>query len=113
MARVWFVRRRNRLFALGGGPAYARPFASLQWPLDVGVHRFHGDRAPTLDPDPSPDVTAADLVLVEVLDDDLPPGSNYRPGLYSSPYSPQAAVARLGTPWSDAATSHDGSVGPA
>lgn len=107
MAKVWFVRRRNRLFALGGGPAYERPFASVQWPLDIGVHRFHGDRAPALDADAVPDVAAADLVLVEVLEDDLARGSNYRPGLYSSPYSPQAAVERLGTPWSNAAASDD------
>ena len=105
MAKVWFVRRRNRLFALGGGPAYERPFASVQWPLDIGVHRFHGAQAPALDPDAASDVTAADLVLVEVLEDDLARGSNYRLGVYSSPYSPQAAVARLGTPWGDAAAS--------
>lgn len=102
MARVWFVRRQNRLLAVGGRPAYERPFASVQWPLDIGVHRFYSDTPPAVDTGPATDAALADLVLVEVQAADLPPGSSYRVGLYSSPYSPQAAVARLGTPWADA-----------
>ena len=50
MAKVWFVRQDNRLIAVGGKPAYDRPFESIQWPLDIGVHRFYTDQAPRLMP---------------------------------------------------------------
>ncbi len=100
MAKVWFVRQDNRLIALGGKPAYDRPFESVQWPLDIGVNRFHTDQAPALDPDPPPqDVSSVDMVLVELQRDDISIESSYQIGFYSSPYSPRAAVERLGQPW--------------
>ena len=100
MAKVWFVRQENRLIAVGGKPAYDRPFETIQWPLDIGVHRFHTDQAPAPDPGPPPpDVSSADMVLVELQRDEVSAESNYKIGFYSSPYSPRAAAARLGQPW--------------
>ena len=100
MAKVWFVRQENRLCALGGRPAYARPLETVQWSLDIGLHRFYTDLAPVLDDrQPPSEFTAVDMVLVEIQREDLPAGSNYKVGFYSSPYSPQAAVERFGQPW--------------
>ena len=101
MAKVWFVRRENKLIALGGKPAYDRPFDSIQWPLDIGVNRFYSDQAPVVDPTPPmQDASSDDLVLVELQRDDLSTaGSSYKVGFYSSPYSPKAAAERLGPPW--------------
>ena len=100
MAKVWFVRRENRLVALGSRPAYEGPFDAFLWPLDIGLHRFYTDRPPALDGQPPPaEFVPEDMVLVELTPADVPPGSNYRAGFYSSPYSPKAAVERLGPPW--------------
>ena len=100
MAKVWFIQQHNRLIAVGGKPAYERPFESIQWPLDIGVHRFYTDQAPALDPSlPAQDVASADMVLVELQQSDVVAGSSYKVGFYSSPYSPRAAAERLGPPW--------------
>lgn len=102
MAKVWFIRQENRLIAVGGKPAYERPFESIQWPLDIGVHRFYTDHAPALDPGPPPsDVSSADMVLIELQRDDVSVESSYKIGFYSSPYSPRAAAERLGQPWAE------------
>ena len=98
MAKVWFIRQENRLIAVGGKPAYERPFESIQWPLDIGVHRFYTDHAPDSGL-PAPDVSSADLVLVELQRGDVAAGSSYQVGFYSSPYSPRAVAERLGQPW--------------
>ncbi len=103
MAKVWFIRQENRLIAVGGKPAYERPFESIQWPLDIGVHRFYTDHAP--DPGlPAPEVSSADLVLVELQRGDVAAGSSYKVGFYSSPYSPRAVAERLGQPWAEGST---------
>lgn len=105
MAKVWFIQQQNRLTAVGGKPAYERPFESIQWPLDIGVHRFYTDQAPTLDSSlPTQDVSSADLVLVELQGSDVAAGSSYKVGFYSSPYSPRAAAERLGQPWAEGST---------
>ena len=101
MAKVWFVRQDNRLVAVGGKPAYDRPFEDIQWPLDIGVNRFHTDQAPVVDSDPPPeDVSSLGIVLVELQRVDLSSaGSSYKVGFYSSPYSAKAVAERLGQPW--------------
>ena len=106
MAKVWFVRRENRLVALGGRPAYTVPLDSLIWPLDLGLHRFYATPPPALDAGsaPSPDTLrpedmVEDMVLVELTPADIPADSSYTVGFYSSPYSPRKAIERLGTPW--------------
>jgi len=102
MAKVWFVRSQNRLVALGGRPAYEGPLDSFLWPLDIGIHRFYTDQPPSQDGGPPPrEFGPSDLVLVEVTPADVSPGSNYRAGFYTSPYSPKAAVARLGPPYQE------------
>ena len=100
MAKVWFVRRHNRLIALGGRPVYEGPLDALLWPLDIGLHRFYaaGPLFPDTEPPPA-EFAPEDMVLVEVTPADISPGTNYRVGCYSSPYSPKAAIARLGAPW--------------
>ncbi len=99
MAKVWFVRQQNRLVALGGRPAYEGPLDSLIWPLDIGLHRFYTEGPLSLDTEPLPEEFAQeDMVLVEVTPQDVSPGTNYQVGFYSSPYSPKAAIARLGPP---------------
>lgn len=103
MAKVWFVRRENRLVALGGRPAYEASLDALTWPLDLGVHRLYSTRPPVLgsaDSSPSADAfVPEDIVLVELTPADIQPGSNYTAGFYSSPYSPKTAIERLGEPW--------------
>ena len=100
MAKVWFIRQKNRLIAVGGKPAYERPFETIQWPLDIGVHRFYTDQVPALDASlPAQDVSSADMVLVELQGSDVAAGSSYQVGFYSSPYSPHAVAERLGQPW--------------
>lgn len=102
MAKVWFVRRENRPVALGGRPAYETSFEDIVWPLDIGVHRFQATQPPAVDAatqPPGPEFVAQDMVWVELTPADVPAGSSYRVGFYSSPYSPKAAVARLGEPW--------------
>ncbi|MBM4257064.1 MAG: hypothetical protein FJ147_14345 [Deltaproteobacteria bacterium] len=97
MAKVWFVRSQNRLVALGGRPAYEGDLEKLIWPLDIGLHRYH--TAGPLDEEAGPPPTEFaqhDLVMLEVTPADLTAGTNYRVGFYSSPYSPKAAIARLG-----------------
>jgi len=105
MAKVWFVRPHHRLLALGGRPAYEGPLDSLIWPLDLGLHRFYtaGPLFPDTEPLP-PEFAPQDMVLVEVTPADISPGTNYQVGFYSSPYSPKAAVARLGSPWQQSKT---------
>ncbi len=106
MAKVWFIRQKNRLIAVGGKPAYERPFETIQWPLDIGVHRFYTDRAPALDSSLSTqDVSSANMVLVELQGSDVAAGSSYKVGFYSSPYSPHAVAERLGHPWVEGSTS--------
>lgn len=103
MAKVWFVRPRNRLVVLGTRPAYEGTLDSFIWPLDLGLHRFYTEGPLSLDNQPPPkEFARGDMVLVEVTPADIAPGSNYRVGFYSSPYSPQAVVARLGPPYQDA-----------
>ena len=100
MAKVWFIQQHNRLITVGGKPAYERPFESIQWPLDIGVHRFYTNQALALDSSlPAQDVSSADMVLVELQQSDVAAGSSYKVGFYSSPYSPRAAAERLGPPW--------------
>lgn len=103
MAKVWFVRRENRPVALGGRPAYESAFELLVWPLDIGVHRFHATQPPAVEAAADPPDTAAfvpqDMVWVELTPADVPAGSSYQIGFYSSPYSPKTAVERLGEPW--------------
>jgi len=100
MAKVWFVRSQNRLVALGGRPAYEGELEKLIWPLDIGLHRYYTDGPLDEDPGPPPtDFAHYDMVLVEVAPADVTAGSNYRVGFYSSPYSPKAAIARLGEPY--------------
>jgi hypothetical protein len=97
MAKVWFVRPQNRLVTLGNRPVYERPLEPLFWALDLGLHRYYtagplsyeGDVLPT-------EFAAGDLVLVEVTPADITAGTNYQVGFYSSPYSPKAAMERLG-----------------
>ncbi|MEW6298989.1 MAG: hypothetical protein AB1671_14840 [Thermodesulfobacteriota bacterium] len=102
MAKVWFVRPENRLVALGSRPAYEGPLESFIWSLDLGLHRFYTDGPLARDGGPPPaEFTKGDMVLVEVTPTDIPPGSNYRVGFYSSPYSPKTAIARLGPPYQD------------
>lgn len=105
MAKVWFIQQQNRLLAVGGKPAYERPFETIQWPLDIGVHRFYTDQAPTLGSSlPTQEVSSADLVLVELQGNDVAAGSSYKVGFYSSPYSPHAVAERLGQPWAEDST---------
>ena len=103
MAKVWFVRRENRLVALGGRPAYEASLDALTWPLDLGVHRTYTTQPPVLDTTgikPSADTfMPEDMVLVELTPGDIAPDSSYTVGFYSSPYSPKTAIARLGEPW--------------
>ena len=88
--------------ALGGRPAYEGPLDSFLWPLDIGIHRFYTDQPPSQDGGPPPkEFSPSDMVLVEVTPADVSPGSNYRTGFYSSPYSPKAVVARLGPPYQE------------
>jgi hypothetical protein len=99
MAKVWFVRPQNRLVALSSRPVYEGPLDSFLWPLDVGLHRFYTEGPLAHGADPLPKEFAPhDMVLVEVTPTDVSPGTNYRVGFYSSPYSPNAAMARLGPP---------------
>ena len=104
MAKVWFVRRSNRLVAIGSGPAYDLTFAEVQWPLDVGVNRFYGGPRPDIENDADAFISSlADMVLVEVEPRDVAvEGSSYQVGFYSSPYSPLTVEARLGKPWREA-----------
>lgn len=100
MAKVWFIRPQNLLIALGGRPAYEGSVEKLIWPLDIGLHRYYTAGPLTEEPNPPPaDFSQHDMVLLEVTADDLTPGTNYRVGFYSSPYSPKAAIARLGEPY--------------
>ena len=100
MAKVWFIRPRNRLHALGGRPAYEGELERLQWPLDIGLHRYYTAGPLVIDDAPLPtEFAAEDMVLVEVTPQDVTPGTNYRVGFYSSPYSPKAAISRLGAPF--------------
>ena len=99
MAKVWFVRRQNRLVALAGRPAYEGPLDSFIWPLDIGLHRFYTEGPLSQGTAPLPrEFNPDDMVLVEVTRADVTAGSNYCVGFYSSPYSPTAAIARLGPP---------------
>jgi hypothetical protein len=99
MAKVWFVRRQNRLVALGGQSVYEGSLDSFIWPLDIGLHRFYTEGALTPDSEPLPtEFTHEDIVLVEVTPADVAQETNYCVGFYSSPYSPKAAIARLGPP---------------
>ena len=100
MAKVWFVRPQNLLVALGGRPAYEGNLEKFIWPLDIGLHRYYTDGPLTEDTNPPPtDFAQHDMVLLEVTAADLAAGTNYRIGFYSSPYSPKAAVVRLGAPY--------------
>lgn len=102
MAKVWFVRRENRLVALGGQPAYEASLDALMWPLDLGLHRTYTNQPPVLDTAANPRAVTfipGDMVLVELRPGDIDPGSSYTVGFYSSPYSPMTAIARLGEPW--------------
>jgi len=100
MAKVWFVRPQNLLVALGGRPAYEGDLEKLIWPLDIGLHRYYTDEPPVEDSDPPPTEFAHhDMVLLEVTPADVKAGTNYRVGFYSSPYSPKAAIVRLGAPY--------------
>jgi hypothetical protein len=99
MAKVWFVRPQNRLVALGGRPVYEGPLESFIWPLDIGLHRFYTAGPLSQDTEPLPTEFAPhDMVLVEVTLADVSAGTNYIVGFYSSPYSPKAAIVRLGLP---------------
>lgn len=99
MAKVWFVRRQNRLVTLGGKPVYEGPLDSFIWPLDIGLHRYYTEGPLAHEDEPLPaEFSPNDMVLVEVSAGDIVPGTNYRVGFYSSPYSPKATIARLGTP---------------
>ena len=99
MAKVWFVRPQNKMIALGGKPAYQGEMEQLIWPLVLGLHRFHGT-IPLVPDDQLPQEFAAeDKVFVEVTADDMKLGTSYQVGFYSSPYSPKAAIARLGQPY--------------
>lgn len=96
MAKVWFVRRQNRLIVLGGKPMYEGNLEALIWSLDLGLHRYFTDQAPTVEDDPLPkEFSPSDMVLVEVTKADVVAGTNYRVGFYSSPYSPKATGQRL------------------
>jgi hypothetical protein len=100
MAKVWFVRSQNRLLALGGRPAYEGNLEKLIWPLDIGLHRYYTDGPLDEDTEPPPtDFAQHDMVMLEVTPEDLRAGTNYRVGFYSSPYSPKAAIERLGEPY--------------
>jgi len=102
MAKVWFVRPQNRLVALGGRPAYEGDLEQFIWPLDIGLHRFYTIGPLTEDTEPPPqEFVHGDMVLVEVAPEDVTAGSNYRVGFYSSPYSPKAAISRLGPPYQE------------
>ena len=99
MAKVWFVRRQNRLIPLGEGPVYEGDLESLIWPLDIGLHRYYTEGPLAKDHESLPkEFSPHDMVLVEVTPEDVTPGTNYRVGFYSSPYSPKAVMARLGLP---------------
>jgi hypothetical protein len=99
MAKVWFVRRQNRLIPLGEGPVYEGDLESFIWPLDLGLHRYYTEGPLAKEHEPFPtEFSPNDMVLVEVTPEDIVPGTNYRVGFYSSPYSPKAAIARLGPP---------------
>jgi len=99
MAKVWFVRPQNKMIALGGKPAYLRDLEKLIWPLDLGLHRFHGTIALVPNDQLPQEFAAEDQVLVEVTTMDMKLGTSYQVGFYSSPYSPKAAIARLGQPY--------------
>ena len=97
---MWFVRSQNRLVALGGRPAYEGNLEKLIWPLDIGLHRYYTAGPLVEDTAPPPTEFAHyDMVLLEVTAADLTAGTNYRVGFYSSPYSPKAAMERLGEPY--------------
>lgn len=99
MAKVWFVRPENRLVALGNRPAYEGPLESFIWSLDLGLHRFYTNGPLSQNSEPPPQgFMKEDMVLVEVTPADITPESSYRVGFYSSPYSPNTAIARLGPP---------------
>ena len=99
MAKVWFVRPEHRLMALGGQPAYEGALDRFIWPLDLGLHRFYSADPPQRISDSMPaNWKPEDFILVEVTQEDLTPGSGYKPGFYSSPYSPREAIRRLGPP---------------
>ncbi len=99
MARVWFVHPEHRLVALGGQPAYEGPLDRFIWPLDLGLHRFYSSDPPQRVSDSSSvNLKPEDFTLVEVTREDLISGSGYKPGFYSSPYSPGEAIRRLGPP---------------
>ncbi|MGE0682032.1 MAG: hypothetical protein AB7P69_14175 [Candidatus Binatia bacterium] len=96
MAKVWFVRRRNRLIVLGEKPVHEGELESLIWPLDIGLHRYYTDKPPVVEDEPLPtEFSPDDMVLVEVTSDDVVAGTNYRVGFYSCPYSPKAVIQRL------------------
>jgi hypothetical protein len=96
MAKVWFVRRQNRLVALGGKPVYEGDLEALIWPLDIGLHRYYTNKAPAIEDEPLPtEFSPDDMVLIEVTKNDVVAGTNYKEGFYSSPYSPKAALQRL------------------
>lgn len=96
MAKVWFVRRQNRLIALGGRPVCEGGLEALIWPLDVGLHRYYTATPPAIEDEPLPkEFSPNDMVLVEVTKEDVVAGTNYRVGFYSSPYSPKAVIERL------------------
>jgi hypothetical protein len=100
MAYVWFVRPQNKLVALGGRPAYQGELQKLIWPLDIGLHRFHGTEPLAPDDQPPPkEFAPEDKVLVEVTAEDIRSRTSYQVGFYSSPYSPKAVIARLGQPY--------------
>ena len=72
----------------------------LIWPLDIGLHRYYTAGPLVEDAAPPPTEFAHhDMVLLEVTSADVTAGSNYQVGFYSSPYSPKAAISRLGVPY--------------
>lgn len=100
MAKVWFARRRgNQWVAPGGAPAFEAPFASLQFPLDIGVHRRLDARdrplaAGELPPEP-PEALQRVVVELDATDVATRLHSGYDPGYYDSALSPAAAAQRL------------------
>jgi hypothetical protein len=78
---------------------YEGPLDSFIWPLDIGLHRFYTEGPLAQDSVLLPtEFTHEDMVLIEVTPADVAQGTNYCVGFYSSPYSPKAAIARLGPP---------------
>jgi hypothetical protein len=69
------------------------------WPLDIGLHRFLGESPiHAVSKSDEREFEPDDMVLVEVTEEDLTDTTSYKPGFYSSPYSPREAVRRLGPP---------------